>query len=1001
MDRDLDSEAVESFTQDVVNCIRQFIDALRAEFPVTKQPLAAILQTSTKSPLLYTRLVERGIRKQVLETIKNQKELLGCGEFENITTAATLELSSANDLEGERYRLVHEILLPLIHSLSECYKILDQLPQPQPPQREEQTRRRNKAKPIPPKGMLSLQNYTDIACLLEFTICTSVLPILEPFVLISTEDRIRYHLPKSLAGRIPRNSLAWGAAQEKLTVKVTGNENLQQKQSRELIQTASVVATLVLLDRFRPMLLPRHAPDVYAAFFQAEHSMGYDYIKQQRQQYNIYNKLGLSLQHTQNMDAMLQAKAYQTLLLQGTKGPSWIRERVAPLLTELACKNLVAIVQVFVPLQEPSMASQRLGRALATSSSSPKTKPVASSLCRQMLGLLEVIFPKEGEIPAKAMAILQTIWAVLYEWPVEVVQNELIRVWEQGVLNSDGGKASTIHATIRQIGALCSFVPPSTMNPLSVVRWLFVPNRTMKKSIFFHLVRVASMPSILESTARNDARQTLQWLSHAMHSCNRTNEQANVRLVMNQGREEVVISGPDLLVSAWLHAIAPSSWDLAGNTYSPSSGAAPSAPNRGTMGPISALEKVEIRLQQDKNQIVDNIAGDCSKRAEVFVETIVMTCCRPEEECAPTEGKKESLSPTGMRGMPSRLFRLLLRVYLSSADIETKASKLGGGVQLAAISLIPILCEKCTPESLLFDDNENAIGLLRLIKLVLTCTKSRFENQARDAATLNAGYYDDEDEMITCLEQFVCLSLNEDSNIGELPPLLAGNDFEQDSTVLSIASIILSLLIAVLELGSKLRSVEEEEMLKSFLPVLQTLADFTDIVANASDSSFSFQNSNAGLADMAGYALALIASRQAPMKEKVPVEAIPFSTIEKLRKIIEEAEEDLGSTQPPLRARGMVSLGRLARGYLGIVPQEKVPFVVELDQAGPREEDPIAVLVQEVLRLSMVALSDSESYVYLAVSETQNDDDSKIYQRQSIPFFNILFHNRLYKQLWL
>ena len=64
----------------------------------------------------------------MLETIKNQKELLGCGEFENITTAATLELSSANDLEGERYRLVHEILLPLIHSLSECYKILDQLP---------------------------------------------------------------------------------------------------------------------------------------------------------------------------------------------------------------------------------------------------------------------------------------------------------------------------------------------------------------------------------------------------------------------------------------------------------------------------------------------------------------------------------------------------------------------------------------------------------------------------------------------------------------------------------------------------------------------------------------------------------------------------------------------------------------------------------------------------------------------------------------------------------
>jgi hypothetical protein len=94
--------------------------------------------------------------------------------------------------------------------------------------------------------------------------------------------------------------------------------------------------------------------------------------------------------------------------------------------------------------------------------------------------------------------------------------------------------------------------------------------------------------------------------------------------------------------------------------------------------------------------------------------------------------------------------------------------------------------------------------------------------------------------------------------------------------------------------------------------------------------------------------------------------------MDKLRKMIRQSEEDLESTQPPIRARGMVSLGRLARGYLGILPKETAPLVVELEQAdSPNEDDPIYFLIQGVLRLAMIALSDSESYVYLAVRSAE------------------------------
>ena len=175
---------------------------------------------------------------------------------------------------------------------------------------------------------------------------TSILPLIEKHVLISFEDRIRYQLPKSLAGRINRLSLSWGSTYHKAESKAL--------RCQELRDTASTIASLIMLDRFKPMLLPRHLADIYAGLFQAEH-LGDE--KQQEDTKDLYANLGLA--SAVKIDASVQAKAYQNLLLQGTKSPTWLRQRVSPLLSQLACKNFGLWNEcIGIPLIYSSMSGQ-------------------------------------------------------------------------------------------------------------------------------------------------------------------------------------------------------------------------------------------------------------------------------------------------------------------------------------------------------------------------------------------------------------------------------------------------------------------------------------------------------------------------------------------------------------------------------------------------------------------------------------------------------------------
>jgi len=125
--------------------------------------------------------------------------------------------------------------------------------------------------------------------------------------------------------------------------------------------------------------------------------------------------------------------------------------------------------------------------------------------------------------------------------------------------------------------------------------------------------------------------------------------------------------------------------------------------------------------------------------------------------------------------------------------------------------------------------------------------------------------------------------------------------------------------------------------------------------------------------------MALIASRRSNTNEnennKQKATKTFLSPEDRLQSILDEAEKDLGSTQAPIRAKGIVSLGRLARGFTGALSKEqKAPSLIqELDDAGQELGSVNKTLddwIEKVLELSMKALDDEESYVFLAAIQT-------------------------------
>ena len=297
----------------------------------------------------------------IKETIDRQKEEtdLWNNRIETLVATVTSALGcsatrpASAPAAATRREIVENVCLPLLSCLTHCYAVLDASSPQQLPTAAKQA----------PLGLISLQHFTDVAALTEFTICLSGIRPVNP-------------LPKALAGRLqPRLWSRWPEEQSPQSI---------------LRSTAEHVARLLLLDRFRQPLA-RHWIDIYSVLMRASDSP-------------LGDDLGLRDPSKSQVDALTRARVYAQLL-------SKVIPQAKQHLTQLACVDLAAVVAVLVPLQDVATASLRLAHALVS------TVQDWDALGRQCLGLLDSV-PLSDQVPPLAVArveVVRALWALAPE----------------------------------------------------------------------------------------------------------------------------------------------------------------------------------------------------------------------------------------------------------------------------------------------------------------------------------------------------------------------------------------------------------------------------------------------------------------------------------------------------------------------------------------------------------------------------------------------------------
>ena len=226
--------------------------------------------------------------KDLMSTTTTQTEIL-CNKNEALQPTHTTVAAAATShmLEEDRQKVVYNIYLPLLQSLSYYFIMIDLLQDEMELKEKKQTKELKKEganKPKPPSGLISISQYTDIASIIELTVCTSILPLLEKGVSLSGKERYKHKLSSTLKGRIRPKALEWGcqvaidnandaatnASNNAKNRKAVLNQRIK-KATDELKSTLIVLYNILILsDRFRPMLLPKHVDDIYAGLLQAE-----------------------------------------------------------------------------------------------------------------------------------------------------------------------------------------------------------------------------------------------------------------------------------------------------------------------------------------------------------------------------------------------------------------------------------------------------------------------------------------------------------------------------------------------------------------------------------------------------------------------------------------------------------------------------------------------------------------------------------------------------------
>jgi len=962
-------QKVEECAQEVLQVWQTCVDTIRS---TTMAPSSATRSTPVL-PHLYTIMTDKEIlknvgrvgdcvNKQATKALDNDSD---CSDADSRTNRCWNDLSRElvcslnlqNDSDShsgstanarERTKLVYEICLPLILSLGQCYSVLDHTttePVAPSPTNNQKTRPK---KPPPPPGMLSLQQYTDVAALLEFVVCTSILPLMDDHILATAEQRAKM-LAKSIAGRLPRKSLLWGTECNK------DSKIRSVDKSRELQLVSVAIGNLLLLDRFRPMLLPRHLADLYAAIFQSEHYASDSSSEQSGLSCTFQHFRSIVLPTIQErargcpVDAMQRVRAYQTLLLRGTASPLWLQQRVSSLLTETAAfEDLSAVVQVFVVAAadtqqtDPSAASLRLARAIIADdvkspSNTNKRYKYHQALCRQITTILDVIANANESIEclqARGLDVVHTcyltsIWALVDLLPLSILEETFL-----GPVKEWNGEAETdaVHRCILRFGVLLSSSVPPFVRSSRFCRLMLKSiqpkgqsrNEGVPLNLLGLLLSLTSLSSVLVSKIRLDAIWTLRLCLHELCRAN-----------FSKPGRQTSVSGSTICAMALVYAIAPSPWDMA---YKRLSDGTPSE---------SGVSRVNLVMEPDKG------LGYVVDRIEARSKSLVKDILNPLIQHLTKNGSNDS-GTAACKSLVPTILSILMETYftksISEKETDDDAINLFEQNAFALVPLValPILCENCPLEYLL---NENGALILPMMNLVFCATTERLGiANDREKPELPLMWRKTKIEAASLLHDLLDSPTSTTSQTSASPA--------EDDFIISICAVMLSLLVAILELGSDSRPQEDELILQSFKKTLTPLAQLQD----GGDRESLVPSE---ITQMASHAVALLSARGASFQENTPSGDSEDITMarENTVDMVSRLEDDLASSEPPIRARAMVSLTHLVSSYCH---RESTAENANIGSLLLTEDQKIYDEFWRLLLLAVRALEDSESYVFLA-----------------------------------
>jgi len=623
----------------------------------------------------------------------------------------------------------------------------------------------------------------------------------------------------------------------------------------------------------------------------------------------------------------------------------------------------------------------------------------------------------------RIIAGVLTVWAVIDNSPHHILERFALPMLANGLVplrsigtsekmainGSDNIKRPPVRISVRRILSLFSFAPKASLGLGKVYHLLLLPLQVEMKgttetyyelagniTVIGQLVRVvaAGEDNVVESSSViRDALMALRIVVHGI-ACGDT----AIGVAGVTGQEVI-----KALSLAFVEAVCINSMDIAGVHYKQ----------------ILDGGKHDVVIDSLENVVeLEDLAQEMGSRAKVVIVEVVAKLYGSVESTTSVEDTND-VAEQGS-DLPSSLFCLLLLIYFcvaeSSRDVSDKQAGFDtlqllptflrrnlDSVKLAAMSMLPLCCEYCSPVALVLGqtplaskNKAESFGVLAMIQLVITSVASRQQAQLEQMegndeisgiSPEKVNSANGEAACFQCMDYTSCdLSLNSSGvyllrrseNVGidrkdgaESRPQ-KGESSEDEETLLSICSIVVSLLVALLELGEERRLPKEEKILSSLLPGLQVLSSPGGRKAGAEDTLSRLESE---IAEMASHAVALIRCRgtgQAADGQCRSSVAQKATVQERIR----QAEQDLHSDQPPIRARGVVALRHVARSFDqqfdGSSTSLTKPLIVEIDENmqsnGPNPST--SSILEQLVRLCVETLQDPESYVYLAAIQT-------------------------------